>query len=50
MFAFGVKAVFHSCIWLPLAKDYDNKIIILGSFAAGETCACSRRKDLLTFC
>ena len=33
------KAVFHSCISPPLAKNYDNKIIFLGSFAAGETCA-----------
>ena len=34
-----IKAVFHSCVSPPLAKNYDNKIIFLLSFAAGETCA-----------
>ena len=33
-----LKPVFHSCISPPLAKNYDNKIIFLGSFAAGESC------------
>ena len=33
------KAVFHSCISPPLAKNYDNKIIFLGSLAAEKSCA-----------
>ena len=35
----SVKAVFHSCISPPLAKNYDNKIIFSNLFAAGESCA-----------
>ena len=35
----SLMAVFHSCVSPPVATNYDSKIIFIGSFAAGESCA-----------